>query len=68
MSDYEMLLCIAKYLNDFDQDLAQEYRNASDDVRFIVNAKISVLSEIIDTFESITGIDTGIGSFGGWNV
>lgn len=65
MSDTEILMDIVDYLNAFDKDLQDEYTKASDDVRFIVSAKMSVVSEIIEYIERKSGIevrmpDTGL--------
>lgn len=66
MSDTEILMDIVYYLNAFDKDLQDEYIKASDDVRFIVSAKMSVVSEIIEYIERRSGIVVrmpDIGSF-----
>lgn len=57
MSDAEILVAIANYLDAFDKDLSDEYNNASDEARVIVSAKMSVVSEIIEYVERKSGIE-----------
>ena len=57
MSDTEILVAIANYLDAFDKDLLDEYNNASDEARVIVSAKMSVVSEIIEYVERKSGIE-----------
>ena len=57
MSDAEILVAIANYLDAFDKDLLDEYNNASDEARVIVSAKMSVVSEIIEYVERKSGIE-----------
>jgi len=57
MSDTEILIDIVDYLNAFDNDLRDEYIKSSNDVRFIVSAKMSVVSEIIEYIERRSGIE-----------
>lgn len=57
MSNTEILMDIADYLDAFDKDLQDEYINASDEARVIVSAKMSVVSEIIEYIERKSGIE-----------
>lgn len=56
MNDYDLLMLIADYLDTYEQGLIREYNEASDDVRPLVQAKLFVVSEIIDYIEQATGI------------
>ena len=56
MYSYDALDKILDYLDAFDKDLADEYARASDDVKPLVSAKISVIAEIIDYIERDLGI------------
>ena len=55
MSDSEILNCILDYLATFDEDLWKEFINGNEVTRPIVNAKKSVIDEIIDYVERLTG-------------
>lgn len=57
MNDNEALIRIADYLDAFEKDLLDEYNKASDDFRPITSAKMSVISEIIEYVEQVTGIE-----------
>ena len=57
MNDRDALLLIVEYLDLYEQDVYREYNRASDDVRPLVQAKMSVVSEIIDYVEQATGIE-----------
>ena len=57
MNNNEALIRIADYLNAFEKDLLDEYNKASDDFRPITSAKMSVVSEIIEYVERVTGIE-----------
>lgn len=56
MNDRDLLMLIAEYLDLYEQDVYREYNRASDDVRPLVQAQLSVVSEIIDYIEQETGI------------
>lgn len=56
MNDHDLLMLIAEYLDLYEQDVYREYYRASDDVKPLVQAQISVVSEIIDYIEQATGI------------
>ena len=56
MNDRDLLMVIAEYLDLYEQDVHREYNRASDDVKPLVQAQISVVSEIIDYIEQATGI------------
>ena len=64
MSDAEILVAIANYLDAFDKDLQDEYDNASEEARFIVSAKMSVVSEIIEYVERKSGIEVRMPDIG----
>jgi hypothetical protein len=55
MSDSEILNCILDYLATFNEDLWKEFINGNEVTRPIVNAKKSVIDEIIDYVERLTG-------------
>lgn len=55
MTDREKLNCIFDYLNAFDKDLLDEFLNGNEVTRPIINAKKSVIDEIIDYIERETG-------------
>lgn len=55
---------IADYLDAFDKDLRDEYINASDEARVIVSAKMSVVSEIIEYIERMSGIEVRMPDIG----
>ena len=56
MSDYDALLLIAEYLDAYEEDMYREYNRASDDAKPLVQAKMSVITEIINYVERATGI------------
>ena len=56
MNDTEILNHILDYLDEYEQILNAEWLNASNDVRFIVAAKCSTISEVIDYIENTLGI------------
>lgn len=55
MNDTEILNHILDYLDEYEQILNAEWLNASNDVRFIVAAKCSTISEVIDYIENTLG-------------
>ena len=55
MSDREKLNLIFDYLDVLDKDLWDEFLNGNEVTRPIVNAKKSVIDEIIDYIERLTG-------------
>ena len=57
MNDRDALLLIVDYLDSYEQDVYREYNRVSDDVKPLVQAKMSVISEIIDYVEQATGIE-----------
>ena len=56
MNDHDLLMLIADYLDLYEQDVYRKYNKVSDDVKPLVQAQISVVSEIIDYIEQETGI------------
>ena len=56
MNDTEILNHILDYLEEYEQNLTAEWLNASNDVRFIVAAKCSTISEVINYIEDNLGI------------
>jgi hypothetical protein len=56
MNDRDLLISIAEYLDLYEQDVYREYNRASDDVKPLVQAKLTAVSEIIDFVEQETGI------------
>jgi hypothetical protein len=56
MNDRDLLMLIADYLDLYEQDVYRKYNKASDDVKPLVQAQISAVSEIIDYIEQETGI------------
>jgi hypothetical protein len=56
MNDRDLLMLIADYLDLYEQDVYIKYNKASDDVKPLVQAQISAVSEIIDYIEQETGI------------
>jgi len=57
MSDREALIIIVDYLDALERDLFADYNRASDDIKPVISAKVSVISELIDHIESATGIE-----------
>lgn len=57
MSDREALILIVDYLEVLERELFADYNKASDDIRPVISAKVSVVSELIDHIESATGIE-----------
>jgi hypothetical protein len=55
MTDREKLNCILDYLGAFHVDLFNEFINGNEVTRPIINAKESVIDEIIDYIECKTG-------------
>lgn len=55
MNDTEILNHILDYLEEYEQNLDAEWLNASNDVRFLVAAKCSTISEVIDYIENTLG-------------
>ena len=53
MSDREKLNCILDYLEAFDKDLWKDFINGNEVTRPIINAKKSVIDEIIDYIERV---------------
>lgn len=56
MDECDTLLLIMDYLDTYEQGLIRECNAASDDIRPLVQAKLSVVSELIDYIEQATGI------------
>lgn len=56
MNDRDSLISIAEYLDLYEQDVYRKYNRASDDVKPLVQAQMSVVSEIINFVEQETGI------------
>jgi hypothetical protein len=56
MNDHDVLMMIAEYLDLYEQDVWREFNRASDDIKPLVQAQISVVSEIIDYIEQNTDI------------
>lgn len=56
MNDRDLLMLIADYLDLYEQDVYRKYDKVNDDVKPLVQAQISVVSEIIDYIEQATGI------------
>lgn len=55
MTDHEKLNCILDYLGAFHVDLFNEFINGNEVTRPIIDAKESVIDEIIDYIERKTG-------------
>ncbi len=55
MSDRDKLNCILDYLEAFKEDLWRDFINGNEVTRPIVDAKKSVIDEIIDYIERKTG-------------
>jgi len=55
MTDREKLNCILDYLNAFHVDLSNDLINSNEVTRPIIEAKQSVIDEIIDYIERKTG-------------
>ena len=56
MNDHDVLMMIAEYLDLYEQYVWREFNRVSDDVKPLVQAQISVVSEIIDYIEQNTDI------------
>ena len=56
MNDRDLLILIADYLDLYEQDVYREFYSASDDAKPLVQAQLSVVSEIINYVEQATGI------------
>jgi hypothetical protein len=56
MNDHDVLMMIAEYLDLYEQYVWREFNRASDDIKPLVQAQISVVSEIIDYIEQNTDI------------
>lgn len=52
----DVLDALLEYINAFEQDLHQDYINASNDTRFIIAYKLDVIEEIIDYAETNLGL------------
>jgi hypothetical protein len=55
MNDRDKLNCIFDYLEAFEEDLWTAFLNGSEVTRPFINAKQSVIDEIIDYIECVTG-------------
>ena len=55
MNDRNKLNCILDYLEAFEEDLSNDFINGSEVTRPFINAKQSVIDEIIDYIECVTG-------------
>ena len=55
MNDRDKLNCILDYLEAFEEDLSNDFINGSEVTRPFINAKQSVIDEIIDYIECVTG-------------
>jgi len=55
MTDRDKLNCILDYLEAFEADLRTDFLNGNEVTRPIINAKESVIEEIIDYIECRTG-------------
>ena len=55
MNDRDKLNCILDYLEAFEEDLSNDFINDSEVTRPFINAKQSVIDEIIDYIECVTG-------------
>ena len=56
MTDHDLLMPIADYLDSCELDVYREYDKVSDDVKPLIQARMSVVTEIIDFIEQETGI------------
>lgn len=56
MTDHDLLMLIADYLDSYELDVYREYDKVSDDVKPLIQARMSVVTEIIDFIEQETGI------------
>lgn len=52
----DALDCMLEYIKTFEQDLRQDYMNASYETRFIIAHKLDVIEEIIDYAEKNLGL------------
>ena len=55
MNDRDKLNYILDYLEAFEEDLSNDFINGSEVTRPFINAKQSVIDEIIDYIECVTG-------------
>lgn len=56
MNDHDLLMIIADYLDWYELDIYSKYDKVSDDVKPLIQARMSVVTEIIDYIEQNTGI------------
>lgn len=56
MYDHDKLMLISEYLDVYEQDMYREFNRASDDIKPLIQAQLSVVSEIIDYIEQSTGL------------
>jgi hypothetical protein len=55
-ADSRDLVNLLQYLKQFEKDLYADYHNASYDIKPYIDAKISVIEEIIDYVENTLGL------------
>ena len=55
MTDRDKLNCIFDYLEAFEEDLRTDFLNGNEVTRPFIDAKESVIDEIIDYIECVTG-------------
>jgi hypothetical protein len=56
MNDHDLLMLIADYLDWYELDVYSKYYKVSDDVKPLIQARMSAVTEIIDYIEQNTGI------------
>jgi len=56
MNDHDLLMLIADYLDWYELDVYSKYDKVSDDVKPLIQARMSAVTEIIDYIEQNTGI------------